>query len=73
MNKIIFININTIMTDIDKEIPTLSENQDKLDRLKIMKISKTNTYLNLLNVFVGKRGSGKTYICFNESIRLSRY
>jgi hypothetical protein len=82
MNKIIFININTIMTDIDedeelfdadKEMQILNENQDKLDREKIMKIPKTNTYLNSINAFVGKRGSDKIYSCFNELVRLNRY
>jgi hypothetical protein len=81
MNKIIFININIIMTDIDeeelfdtdKEMRILNENQDKLDREKIMKNPKTSTYLNSINAFVGKRGSGKTYSCFNELVRLNRY
>ena len=44
----------------------------KGDREELEKIDGTNTYVNSVNVFVGRQRTGKTYTAIKEIIRLSR-
>ena len=49
----------------------LLNNPIKKERLR--KIQGTNTYMNSLNVFVGRQRTGKTYQAIQEIIKISRY
>ena len=48
----------------------LLNNPIKKERLR--KIPGTNTYMNSLNVFVGRQRTGKTYQAIQEIIKISR-
>ena len=44
-----------------------------IKREELTKIPNTNTYVNSVNVFVGRQRTGKTYSAIKEIIKISRY
>ena len=44
-----------------------------INREELTKIPNTNTYVNSVNVFVGRQRTGKTYSAIKEIIKISRY
>ena len=46
--------------------------EDPIVREELMKIPGTNTYVNSINVFVGRQRTGKTYSAIKEIIKITR-
>jgi hypothetical protein len=78
-DKTIFFNnktmsIEEIFDDTVKDAMIMlnKQNKDKLDRALISKIPTSNTYLNSVNIAVGKQESGKSFKLIEEIVKISR-